>query len=318
MEIRKMLVPESRYSVLCPYPMTPTEITFHNTYNDASALNERHNVANNSAGTSFHIAVDDKEAIQLIPFNRNAWHAGDGNGQGNRYSIGVEICYSKSGGERYQQAVWNAILVIRQLMDMFNIPISKVKTHQERNGKYCPHRMINEGRVKWFKQQLVSGETIDISETPEIPQPSIASGTGIVYITGNNVNLRKGPGTQYDSIRKLNAPENYKVWGRSGGWLNLGGDQWVYKNAEWLRFVLNGQPSNTSVAGKRVESKVNGLNFRNRPSWRGADVVGTVDAGDGFVIDEKVLVDGSPQYKVHNSKEKTFYITASQAYVTVK
>ncbi|MBT2577382.1 N-acetylmuramoyl-L-alanine amidase [Bacillus sp. ISL-8] len=155
MEIKQMLVPASRYAVLCPYPMTPTEVTFHNTYNDASALNERNNVANNSTGTSFHIAVDDKEAIQLISFNRNAWHAGDGtNGRGNRHSIGVEICYSKSGGERYRKAELNAIKVIRKLMDTFNIPISKVKTHQERNGKYCPHRMLDEGRVQWFKSQL--------------------------------------------------------------------------------------------------------------------------------------------------------------------
>ncbi|MGU7369046.1 N-acetylmuramoyl-L-alanine amidase [Bacillus cereus] len=155
MEIKKMLVPESRYGVLCPYEMNPTEITFHNTYNDAPAINERNNVANNSTGTSFHIAVDDKEAIQLIPFNRNAWHAGDGtNGRGNRHSIGVEICYSLSGGDRYRKAELNAIKVIRQLMDIFNIPISRVKTHQERNGKYCPHRMLDEGRVEWFKSQL--------------------------------------------------------------------------------------------------------------------------------------------------------------------
>ncbi|MDA1760728.1 N-acetylmuramoyl-L-alanine amidase [Bacillus cereus] len=155
MEIKQMLVPQSRYDALCPYEMNPTEITFHNTYNDAPAINERNNVANNSAGTSFHIAVDDKEAIQLIPFNRNAWHAGDGaNGRGNRHSIGVEICYSMSGGERYRKAELNAIQVIRQLMDTFNIPISKVKTHQERNGKYCPHRMLDEGRVQWFRLQL--------------------------------------------------------------------------------------------------------------------------------------------------------------------
>ncbi|EJQ14721.1 N-acetylmuramoyl-L-alanine amidase CwlA [Bacillus cereus BAG3X2-2] len=154
MEIKQMLVPKSRYDALCPYEMNPTEITFHNTYNDAPAINERNNVANNSTGTSFHIAVDDKEAIQLIPFNRNAWHAGDGaNGRGNRNSIGVEICYSMSGGERYRKAELNAVEVIAQLMIQFDIPISKVKTHQERNGKYCPHRMLDEGRVQWFKNQ---------------------------------------------------------------------------------------------------------------------------------------------------------------------
>ncbi|PEB96670.1 N-acetylmuramoyl-L-alanine amidase [Bacillus cereus] len=155
MEIKQMLVPQSRYDVLCPYEMDPTEITFHNTYNDAPAINERNNVANNSTGTSFHVAVDDKEAIQLIPYNRNAWHAGDGaSGRGNRHSIGVEICYSLSGGDRYRKAELNAIKVIRQLMDQFNIPIERVKTHQERNGKYCPHRMLDEGRVSWFKSQL--------------------------------------------------------------------------------------------------------------------------------------------------------------------
>ncbi|WP_267377999.1 N-acetylmuramoyl-L-alanine amidase [Bacillus sp. GM_Baccil_2] len=155
MDIKQMLVPQSRYDVLCPYEMNPTEITFHNTYNDAPAINERNNVANNSTGTSFHIAVDDKEAIQLIPFNRNAWHAGDGaSGRGNRHSIGVEVCYSLSGGDRYRKAELNAIKVIRQLMDQFNIPIERVKTHQERNGKYCPHRMLDEGRVAWFKSQL--------------------------------------------------------------------------------------------------------------------------------------------------------------------
>nr|WP_240519866.1 N-acetylmuramoyl-L-alanine amidase [Bacillus thuringiensis] len=67
-----------------------------------------------------------------------------------------------------------------------------------------------------------------------------------------------------------------------------------------------------------MESKVNGLNYRNRPSWSSADVVGTVDAGYEFIIDEKVMVDGSPQYKVHNSKGQVFYITASETYVRVK
>ncbi|MCU4825540.1 N-acetylmuramoyl-L-alanine amidase [Bacillus cereus] len=157
MDIKQMLVPQSRYDVLCSYEMNPTEITFHNTYNDAPAINERNNVANNSTGTSFHIAVDDKEAIQLIPFNRNAWHAGDGaNGRGNRHSIGVEICYSMSGGERYRKAELNAVEIVAQLMIQFDIPISKVKTHQERNGKYCPHRMLDEGRVQWFKNQCAS------------------------------------------------------------------------------------------------------------------------------------------------------------------
>lgn len=156
MEIKTdwLITDKSRWEVVAPYPMTPTEITFHNTYNDASASAEVRNVRNNSKGTGFHTAVDDKEVQQVIPFNRNAWHAGDGNGRGNRHSIGVEICYSRSGGERYRKAELNAIDHISDLMIRFGIPISKVKTHQERNGKYCPHRMLDDGRVGWFKGEI--------------------------------------------------------------------------------------------------------------------------------------------------------------------
>ena len=32
----------------------------------------------NDNEVSFHFAVDDKEVVQGIPLDRNAWHAGDG------------------------------------------------------------------------------------------------------------------------------------------------------------------------------------------------------------------------------------------------
>lgn len=47
-------------------------------------------------------------------------------------------------------------------------------------------------------------------------------------------------------------------------------------------------------------------------------VAGSVDVGLGFMIDAKVNVNGSPQYKVHNSKGKIYYVTANEAYVYVK
>ncbi|AXF39889.1 N-acetylmuramoyl-L-alanine amidase [Bacillus phage vB_BthS_BMBphi] len=181
----------SRWEALAPYSMNPTEITFHNTYNDASALNEVKNVYNNSTGTSFHTAVDDKEVQQVIPFNRNAWHAGDGaSGRGNRHSIGVEICYSKSGGDRYRLAEKNAIDHISDLMIKFNIPIEKVKTHQERSGKYCPHRMLDEGRVKWFKDQLVSAVNFKKNGGGNVvvkPNTNILQSGGFGYIMATEV-----------------------------------------------------------------------------------------------------------------------------------
>ncbi|PFV31414.1 N-acetylmuramoyl-L-alanine amidase, partial [Bacillus cereus] len=48
------------------------------------------------------------------------------------------------------------------------------------------------------------------------------------------------------------------------------------------------------------------------------DVAGSVGPGLGFTIDAKVMVNGSTQYKVHNSKGKSYYITASDTYVWMK
>ena len=62
-----------------------------------------------SSAISYHFAVDDVEVRQAIPLNRNAWHAGDGeSGKGNRKGIAIEICYSKSGGEKFLKAEENA------------------------------------------------------------------------------------------------------------------------------------------------------------------------------------------------------------------
>ncbi|PHE80597.1 N-acetylmuramoyl-L-alanine amidase, partial [Bacillus toyonensis] len=62
----------------------------------------------------------------------------------------------------------------------------------------------------------------------------------------------------------------------------------------------------------------NNLRFYNKPSWEDGDVAGTVNTGEGFIIDAKVSVNGSPQFQVHNSKGKRYYVTASEALVCVK
>ncbi|HIE8455442.1 TPA: N-acetylmuramoyl-L-alanine amidase C-terminal domain-containing protein [Bacillus cereus] len=180
MEIQKKLVDPSKYGTKCPYTMKPKYITVHNTYNDASAENEVSYMITNNNEVSFHIAIDDKKAIQGIPLERNAWACGDGNGSGNRESISVEICYSKSGGDRYYKAEGNAVDVVRQLMSMYNIPIENVRTHQSWSGKYCPHRMLAEGRWGAFIQKVKSG---NVETTTQSKQNVIQSGAFSPYET---------------------------------------------------------------------------------------------------------------------------------------
>ena len=146
MNIVQNFVSPSKYNIKCPYPMTPEFIVVHNTANDASAANEVAYMIRNDNQVSFHYAIDDKEIVQGIPENRNAWHAGDGrNGLGNRKGLSIEICYSLSGGSKFVAAEKLAAKFIAYKLQEKGWGIDKVKKHQDFSGKYCPHRTLDMG-----------------------------------------------------------------------------------------------------------------------------------------------------------------------------
>ena len=171
---KQCFLPSNKYSIKAPFIMTPKFITVHNTANDKPAANEISYMISNNNQVSYHIAVDDKEVIQAIPFNRNAWHCGDGGGstdpnalkKGNRLSIGIEICYSKSGGVRYGVAEENAVQYIAVLLKQFGWGIDRVKKHQDWNGKYCPHRILSEDRWGSFLKRIEEAMKPKDSEKP--------------------------------------------------------------------------------------------------------------------------------------------------------
>ncbi|WML41246.1 N-acetylmuramoyl-L-alanine amidase [Neobacillus sp. OS1-2] len=108
MNIIQRFIPASNKETRPGIKMIPKYITIHETDNpgagaDASAharLQER----GNDRTASWHLQIDDHEAIQSIPFNEIAWAAGDGrNGPGNQTSIHIEICVNADGN--FQKAV---------------------------------------------------------------------------------------------------------------------------------------------------------------------------------------------------------------------
>lgn len=162
MKISQNLVSTSKYNIKCPYEMTPEFIVVHNTANDASAYNEIAYMIRNSNEVSFHFAVDDKEVWQGIPINRNTWNAGDGKeGKGNRKGISIEICYSKSGGDRFTAAENLASEFIAQLLHERGWGIDKVTKHKDYNGKNCPHRTIALGWDRFIKMVQTHLDKLD-------------------------------------------------------------------------------------------------------------------------------------------------------------
>ena len=169
--IRKIDCPADKISIKCPYAMTPTRIVIHNTANDAPAENEIAYMHRNNMETSFHFAVDDKEAVQGIELNRNAWHASDGNGKGNREGIAIEICYSKSGGERWLKALENAAELTAKLLKDYGWGIDRVTKHADYTDKHCPHRILDEYGWDNFLNLIKSKMGEPVKPTPA-PQPT--------------------------------------------------------------------------------------------------------------------------------------------------
>ena len=147
---KQKLVPSSKYSIKCPFSMTPQYITVHNTGNNASAQQEIDYMTKNNNQTSYHVAIDEKYVIQAIPFNRNAWHAGDkANGTGNRKSIGIEIARSTSSDNKIKnKAISNALTLIHLLKQEYLITNKNIITHKDASGKHCPHDIYDRYGIK--------------------------------------------------------------------------------------------------------------------------------------------------------------------------
>ncbi|OFD41677.1 N-acetylmuramoyl-L-alanine amidase [Bacillus mycoides] len=272
-----------------------------------------------------HYAVDWDEKIQIASTKYRAWGAGLA---ANAKFVHVELCET-SDSLKFKRSYERYVELIGEILRERNIHPSKgLWTHRDVTYKlggtdhedpldYLRSHGVTEAD---FRADVLNAYNSDsVTVVAKLQQsndlPSTVEANGVVYIEGYNVNLRSGPSIENNVIRKLQKGETYKVGRKVGNWLDLGGNQWIYYDSSYIQY--NGTDAST-VAGKRVISKVNNLRFYESPSWQDKDVAGSVNAGLGFTIDAKVTVNGSSQYKVHNSKGKTYYVTANEAFVYVK
>ncbi|MEK4136460.1 N-acetylmuramoyl-L-alanine amidase [Bacillus sp. FSL W8-0445] len=270
--VKKNLVASSKYSVKCPYSMDAKYITFHNTANDASAANEIAYMIRNNNEVSYHFAVDDKEVVQGIPTNRNAWHCGDRNGPGNRSSIGVEVCYSKSGGAKYKAAEKLAIKFIAQLLKERGWGVDRVKKHQDWSGKYCPHRVLDEGRWDAVKAAIAaelkalggkssssaaksSGKTYTVKKGDTLSEIAVKTGVSVAKL--QSYNGIKNP-------NKIMVGQVLNLTGSSGSKPSSSGKKCVYLPASadsWRIYPTNKAPVKGNECGFLRPKKFGGLKY---------------------------------------------------------
>ncbi|MEC1707462.1 N-acetylmuramoyl-L-alanine amidase [Bacillus mojavensis] len=274
--VRKNLVTSSKYSVKCPYSMNAKYITFHNTANDASADAEIRYMIGNTSSTSYHFAVDDKEVVQGIPTDRNAFHCGDGSGvnSGNRTSIGVEVCYSKSGGAKYKAAEKLAIKFIAQLLKERGWGVDRVRKHQDWSGKYCPHRVLAEGR--WEKVKVaIAAELKALGGKTSKPASSAPKTSGSTYTvkkgdTLSEIAEKTGVSVaklqSYNGIKNANKISVGQVLKLKGGSSkpSSSGKKYVYLPASadsWRIYPTNKAPVKGNECGLLRPKKFGGLKY---------------------------------------------------------
>ena len=148
--------------------------------------------------------------------------------------IHIEICYSKSGGEKFDKAEQNAAEFTASLLKKYSWGIDKVTKHRDYDGKYCPHRTLDRG---WQRFLSMVKRYMEPAKTP------VASKFAPYLIRKNcrdALNIRKGPSTNYgilgqikDTLRytiveERSGPGSHNGWGRlkAGGWIAL---DWVKK-----------------------------------------------------------------------------------------
>lgn len=194
MKITQNICPPDRWWLKASNPMTPVGICIHNTANSATAQGEVNYMLGNDQWTSYHYAVDEMGAVQALPLDRNGWHAGDGpDGIGNRYYIGIEIARSyvvppknatpaqeaecearwrKEFKPLFERAQENAAELTATLLHQFGWgkDLSRVKKHQDFDGKYCPHRTMSEYGWDWFLN-LVKQKYEELYEIKEEDKP---------------------------------------------------------------------------------------------------------------------------------------------------
>ncbi|PFE06789.1 N-acetylmuramoyl-L-alanine amidase [Bacillus cereus] len=275
-----------------------------------------------------HYAVDWNETIQIADTKYIAYGAGPG---ANKRFVHVELCETKDY-EKFKRSYDKYVKLLAKILRDRGLSVEKgLWTHydvtkylggtdHEDPLDYLKSHGVSEAQFRTDVQRAYNNSSAGVSvpEKPSKPaEVPTAVTDGIAYIEGFNVNLRKGPGTSYSKIRQLNKPKAYVVWAEKDGWLNLGGEQWVKNDPSYVKFSKK-STVDSSIVGKRVVSKVNNLRFYDAPSWQDKDVAGSVDEGLGFTIDAKIIVNGSYQYKVHNSRWKTYNVTANEAYVYVE
>ena len=166
------LIEKTLYPYKCPYLNKPQAIIIHNASTPNGTAKALNNALHNSKEyKSWHFSVDDKDVIESLPLNRNAFATGDGvYGLGNRTGIHIEIAKDNDNDskEEWLKARDNGAKLAAELLHNYGWGIDNLKKHQDYkmtdgSYKYCPHKILDEG---WDEFKFLVAQYLDQLNNP--------------------------------------------------------------------------------------------------------------------------------------------------------
>ena len=121
-------------------------ITIHNTAdiaeaagtNDAEQYTRATYPNQNMGDARVHYFIDETDCWQNLREDEVGWHAGDGRGNGNETSLGIEIIMDGSGSKDDKSAEDRGALLAAILLNRHGLSIDRMVSHKHWSGKNCP------------------------------------------------------------------------------------------------------------------------------------------------------------------------------------
>lgn len=228
MKITKMLTSVNR-TKMSGKKNKYTVIHYTGNYTDKAVSNARY-FEDENRGASAHYFVDDTDIYQVVEDSDAAWAVGRNYGSNNLFgtvtnknSISIEMC--SKNGVITDKTFSKTVDLCKHIMKKYGIPASHVYRHYDVCSKECPGWYgwlpPNESIWKKFKK-AIGGKVSESKDTK--------SGSFLVKVKVNDLNVRTGPGTSYKSVDKVNKGDVFTIvdtegsWGKlksGAGWINI-------------------------------------------------------------------------------------------------
>lgn len=144
------MIDKRKWSQFGKEGLAPKCITIHNTGNYDMSAKELFDYLDNDCRTDqgCHFLVDHNEVIEVLPLNWKTYHTGKGKDYAFHNSIAIEIC-SNIDDSLYLKGQDMAVVLIKELMETYKIPITEIYFHIDFNPTtYCPCNILNLYRNK--------------------------------------------------------------------------------------------------------------------------------------------------------------------------